>query len=1031
MRVALHAGLRAGGLLVWAEEARSQTPAKAQARPARGVPPAYGLAGDRLAEVVGGACPDLGFEAFRPGDAIAWLPTGCDGLPLPCDEAFGDAPVGPVGLAPWRVEGIDVPVGPAMRLFAACAGRERLTPGLWLGPDVRYWAEALRRMAWLARGGLLLPGLRSVDGTWRATWEPVLSGRAGRALTQLATSMPAACRALGGDAAAAPAPAAASVLTTFLGLVADHLPRAPAAVAPVGPSGHDQWLAALCGPDGALEVSEREGNAVRDAARTWAAPLQAVAGDYRLCFRLEEPHEDAAAAEVAGSADGAGAPSTAGAWRVRYLLQANDDPSLLLEASRIWRPRRGEPAPREALLSGLGRAAALCAEVAESLHAQAPEGFELDAAGAHGFLERTAWVLEEAGFGVLLPSWWTGSRDRHRLTLHATARPMAAAAGLGVAAVVNFDWEVALGQEVLTRQELEALARLKAPLVRLRGRWVQVSAQEIRAALAAQAGRLAQRGTLAQVLRLSAGAEAGADLAGLPVAAVRAEGWIREAVDRLSDPGSSGGAPPGVPEGLRATLRPYQYRGYTWLHRLAAWGMGACLADDMGLGKTVQTLALLQQDRQEGAEAPSLLVCPTSLVGNWLREAARFAPDLAVMAHHGPGRLRAEAFATAGRRQALVITTYPLVPRDLADIAAVRWRGVILDEAQNVKNAGTHQARAVRSLACDWRVALTGTPVENSVGDLWALMDFLNPGLLGGQAEFRRTFFMPIQGAGDPEATARLRRLTGPFVLRRLKTDPDVAPDLPAKMEAPVYCTLTAEQATLYRAVVADLEAGMQNLEGEGGIERRGLILAALSKLKQVCNHPAHLLRDRSELHGRSGKLDRLSEMLEEVVATPTDAALVFTQFAEMGRLLQRHLEETLGMEVSFLHGGVPRLQRERLVERFQRPQGPRVLVLSLKAGGTGLNLTRANFVFHFDRWWNPAVEDQATDRAYRIGQTRAVQVRKLVCAGTLEERIDAMIDRKRAVAQQVIGAGEGWITELDAAELRALVSLSPDAVGG
>jgi SNF2 family DNA or RNA helicase len=414
-------------------------------------------------------------------------------------------------------------------------------------------------------------------------------------------------------------------------------------------------------------------------------------------------------------------------------------------------------------------------------------------------------------------------------------------------------------------------------------------------------------------------------------------------------------------------------------------------------------------------------------MGNWQREAERFTPGLPVLVHHGVGRGRGEAFRRAAEDHALVITSYAVLLRDLEHLGAVEWSSVVLDEAQNIKNPETKQARAARALPAGHRIALTGTPVENNVGDLWSIMEFLNPGLLGSQAEFKRTFFIPIQASRDAAAMARLRRLTGPFILRRLKTDRSVIADLPEKMEMKVFCTLTREQASLYQAVLSEAEKAIAKADG---IERKGVVLATLSKLKQVCNHPAQFLSDNSPIAGRSGKLARVTEILQEAIETG-ERALIFSQFAEMGAILTTHLQETFGREVAFLHGGVPRAQRERMVERFQsEPDGPHVFVLSLKAGGTGLNLTRATHVFHFDRWWNPAVEAQATDRAFRIGQTRRVQVHKLVCLGTLEEKIDAMIESKKGVAEQVIGAGEGWLTELSTAELRQVLALRPEAVG-
>jgi SNF2 family DNA or RNA helicase len=446
----------------------------------------------------------------------------------------------------------------------------------------------------------------------------------------------------------------------------------------------------------------------------------------------------------------------------------------------------------------------------------------------------------------------------------------------------------------------------------------------------------------------------------------------------------------------------------------------------MGLGKTIQTLSLIQRDRRAGAARPVLLVCPTSVVGNWQKEAARFTPELSVMVHHGVTRSRGDAFVKQASEHAMVVSSYSLLHRDFEHLKDVPWAGIVLDEAQNIKNPETKQAAAARSLNADYRIALTGTPVENNVGDLWSMMEFLNPGMLGNRAEFKRNFFMPIQSGRDPDAAVRLKKVTGPFVLRRLKTDKSIIDDLPEKQEMKVFCTLTKEQASLYAAVVKD---SMDAIKSAEGMKRKGIVLATITRLKQVCNHPAQLLRDNSPLEARSGKLTRLSEMIEEAMSVG-DRVLIFSQFAEMGFMLQRHLQETFGRETLFLHGGVPKKQRDQMVERFQEEKdGPPLFILSLKAGGTGLNLTRANHVFHFDRWWNPAVENQATDRAFRLGQTKNVQVHKFVCAGTFEEKIDQMIEQKKEIAANVVGTGEGWLTELSTSQLKDLFALQRAAV--
>jgi SNF2 family DNA or RNA helicase len=456
-------------------------------------------------------------------------------------------------------------------------------------------------------------------------------------------------------------------------------------------------------------------------------------------------------------------------------------------------------------------------------------------------------------------------------------------------------------------------------------------------------------------------------------------------------------------------------------------GLGSVLADSMGLGKAIQLIAHLVLLGEEAG--PHLVVCPTSVVGNWGREIARFAPGLVVTRHHGPDRpLRLDGVA------GVVLTSYGTLRRDAEVLAAVDWDTLTLDEAQFVKNPSTAAARAVRRLRARQRLALTGTPLENRLGELWALLDAVNPGLLGSRGRFTRRFVTPIEQRGDTAAARRLRRLVAPFVLRREKTDPTVIADLPEKIERTVVAALTPEQAALYQSAVDRALRGGA-LSGTTAMERRGRVLALLTELKQICNHPAQYLRERErtgrpQLGGRSGKLALAREVIAEATASGAQV-LVFTQYVEMGHLLVEQLADDLGTEVPFLHGGVPAAARDRMVAGFQGESdapAPPVFVVSLRAGGTGLNLTAATHVVHFDRWWNPAVEDQATDRAHRIGQSETVEVHKLVTAGTVEERVAEVLERKRELAEAVVGAGEAWLTELGDAELADLVALAADA---
>ena len=1045
--VILHAGYLGGQLILWGEK-----PAEPGVRVAirRGRPPKiprplpspYDAGAPLLAETLRDVGSRLELDPSRAEPTVVWLPTVAR-CPAACDALVAEHPDpdAPVTLAPWEVTGFSPAPQEWVDLLCECVGKLTLAPGVVVGYDLRFWATAMRFAGALVARQQFLPGLVERDGSYYARWEPVIVGPDAERLAKLARAMPPACRAMAQERVPAPTTPARQVLTEAVGYMLDPLVRRSAAGVDVHPgrvrraksagleSLHEQWLHALHSPDGAMAGEARELQELAEQVHAWRQPLAATqAAPFRLCFRLDEP----GAPERGDDAED-GLLSAGGPWRVAYLLQAADDPSLLVPAEKAWHGSEQiafglSKSPfnaREHLLASLGQAAGLCGRIEESLRSPAPVGYTTDEVGAYEFLATAAPSLEQSGFGVLLPAWWTRKGTKLRLTAQAraTAPAMQAPGSLCLESIVKFNWEVALGDQKLSRRELEALAKLKAPLVRVRGQWVHMSREEIQAALEFWRQRQGQAVTARDVIRTALGAQEAPG--GLPVTGVSASGWLGDLLARME--GSTGFELLSAPGGLRATLRPYQVRGYSWLAFLKQWGFGACLADDMGLGKTVQALALIQKEWAANGRRPVLLICPTSVIGNWQKEAARFAPALPVLVHHGAQRLKGDGLVKAARKHAMVVSSYALLHRDAAHLRRVKWAGVILDEAQNIKNAATKQSRAARSVHADYRIALTGTPVENNVGDLWSIMEFLNPGLLGSQTSYRERFLVPIQAGYGPEAAMRLKRLTSPFILRRLKTDRSIIADLPEKMEMKVFCTLTKEQASLYEAVTQDAAAA---LDEKRGMQRRGLVLATLSKLKQICNHPAHFLGDNSPIPGRSGKLARLTEMLDEVLCVG-DAAIVFTQFTEMGQILVRHLQESFGQEVLFLHGGVPKKRRDHMVERFQGGDGgPSLFVLSLKAGGTGLNLTRANHVFHFDRWWNPAVENQATDRAFRIGQTRDVQVRKFVCSGTLEEKVDEMIERKQEVAEQVVGTGEAWLTELSTAELKDLFALSESEVG-
>ncbi|MET7946560.1 DEAD/DEAH box helicase [Micromonospora sp. NPDC005324] len=1071
----LPGGSSTGGLAVWAEDSAAPIPAARSGRPARERPHPFAAGHTDLAAVLADAA-----EPSRPDTALLTLPT-LAGAPTDSPELIrttvAPAARGRLTVAGWRVPTLVYAPDDALSLLQALNDIPAVA-----GATLRHLAELADFAADLVTRGRVLPGVRTTAddqssgavattadqmpgaGTTtasggagqvpaQAVWRPLLTGTDAAWARSLALALPPAARAAALPSAG-PELTAAALVVDALDALTDAAARAALATTtlarglrPGGPA--PAWLAALAGPQRDFTIDPAGLATLSGELEAWQR--DAAGGPVRASFRLVEPAPDevtepilATRAVPAGSgpvpAAGAPAPVSvdsasvsvgsigAGRWRLEFGLQAADEPGLHVDAGEIWRAPQTlgglvgrATSPQETLLAELGRASRLWPDLDAALRTAAPEAMDLDVEGAHRFLSAGAPVLHAAGFGVLLPSWWQRPSARLGARLRARSRTApgtvgGADAGVGLDALVDYRWEIALGDQPLSAEELAALAETKTPLVRLRGRWVELDPGRLAAGLRLlrSAGEL----TVADLLRL--GLADGEATGELPVLEVTADGALGDllagAVERRLTPLDP-------PPGFRGTLRPYQQRGLAWLAFLRSLGLGGVLADDMGLGKTVQLLALLAGDPPEAG--PTLLVCPMSLVGNWQREAARFTPELRIHVHHGAERARGAEFTAAAHGADLVLTTYSVAARDAADLAGIDWHRVVVDEAQAIKNASTRQAEAVRALPARQRVAVTGTPVENRLADLWSIMQFANPGLLGPAATFRKRFAEPIERHGDAEAAERLRRITGPFVLRRLKTDSSIISDLPEKLEMEVLCNLTAEQAALYRVVVDDMLA---RIETSDGIERRGLVLATMTRLKQVCNHPAQLLRDGSPLEGRSGKLARLTEILEEVLAAG-ERALLFTQYAEFGAMLRGHLSARFGREVLFLHGGLGKAERDALVQRFQSAEGPPLFVLSLKAGGTGLTLTAANHVVHVDRWWNPAVEDQATDRAFRIGQSRRVQVRKFVCAGTVEEKVAALIADKRSLAERVVGTGEQWITELSTGQLRDLFALEAGAV--
>ncbi|MFJ8646767.1 DEAD/DEAH box helicase [Streptomyces sp. NPDC093546] len=882
------------------------------------------------------------------------------------------------GVRSRAVPAVVLPVADALPLLVAA----RQDGGAH--PAAACWGAAALHALHLVARGRLLPGLTTADlDAWRAG--PLDPDDIAH-LRAIAAAMPY-------EAHAAPVPGPRplrlpepeALVRAFLDAVADTLPRTPAA-------------AYAAGEPFAARAPQH-----LPRARAWAA--EAAAGmdaGVRVSLRLDLSGYELFDTDREGGEERQAAAA---------LLQVHSlaDPSLVVDAAELWTGAGDEhfgPRARIDTVLALRRAARVWPPLARLLEREVPDVLSLTEDELYELLGPAAARLGAAGVTVHWPRELARS-----LTAAAVVRPAPGSATDGTAffdseQLLRFNWQLALDGDPLTEREMDALAEAHRPIVRLRDQWVVVDPALVRKARKRELGLLEPADALAVALTGTA------EVDGETVEAVPA-GALAALRDRLM----AGPADVTQPPGLDATLRDYQLRGLAWLDLMTSLGLGGCLADDMGLGKTVTLIAL---HLRRAHRAPTLVVCPASLLGNWQREITRFAPGVPVRRFHGTDRTLEGLDGPDGG--GFVLTTYGTMRTSAEKLAAQRWGMVVADEAQHVKNPFSATAKALRTIPAPARVALTGTPVENNLSELWALLDWTTPGLLGPLKAFRSRHARAVENAEqieNDEAVERLARLVRPFLLRRKKSDPGIVPELPPKTESDHPVALTREQASLYEAVVRET---MAQIEGAEGMARRGLIMKLLTSLKQICNHPAQYLKEEpARLAGRSGKLALLDELLDTILSED-GSVLVFTQYVSMARLLTAHLAAR-AVPAQLLHGGTPVPERERMVDRFQSGEVP-VFVLSLKAAGTGLNLTRAGHVVHYDRWWNPAVEEQATDRAYRIGQTQPVQVHRLIAEGTVEDSIAEMLRSKRALADAVLGSGEAALTELTDRELADLVSL-------
>ena len=941
---------------------------------------------------------------------------------------------------PWQVQGLAVEPSAATEWLSRLplSGRN---PDL--ADELRWWSHLQRWALSLVARGRWIPQMELSKGEGyphRARWVPLLNREEDRRrLEDLAASLPlvATCalpwrepmgrrsnrmtrlrpeamRAANPVACCRPRSGRLRVATLLEDLVDAQLRK------DFEPStdGLDPlltlWQDALGSETGVIEIGDEQAERLASASFHWR---EGIAGDFaaaRTCLELQTPAEGE---EL---------------WELRFGLQAESDPSLKLPAAAAWASgadqlQLGEVTveqPGEVLLEGLGRALTVFPPIERGLETATPDTMQLTPAEAFVLVRTAARQLRDAGVGVDLPPSLSGGLAS-RLGLAIKAELPERSSGFSLGESLDWSWDLMIGGVTLTLRELERLSGKRSPLVRHKGAWIELRPNDLRNAerFCGASPEL----SLDDALRITA--TEGDLLMRLPVHRFDAGPRLQAVLEQYHQQKAPDPLP--APEGFCGQLRPYQERGLGWLAFLNRFDQGACLADDMGLGKTIQLLAFLQHLKAEQElKRPVLLVAPTSVLTNWRREAEAFTPELAVREHYGPRRPSTPAALRKALKDVdLVLTSYGLLQRDSELLESQDWQGVVIDEAQAIKNPSAKQSQAARDLARPakgnrFRIALTGTPVENRVSELWALMDFLNPKVLGEEDFFRQRYRMPIERYGDMASLRDLKARVGPFILRRLKTDKTIISDLPEKVELSEWVGLSKEQKSLYSKTVEDtLDAIARAPRGQ----RHGQVLGLLTRLKQICNHPALALSENAvdeSFLGRSAKLQRLEEILDEVIEAG-DRALLFTQFAEWGHLLKAWMQQRWKAEVPFLYGGTRKSERQAMVDRFQEdPRGPQLFLLSLKAGGVGLNLTRASHVFHIDRWWNPAVENQATDRAYRIGQTNRVMVHKFITSGSVEEKIDRMIREKSRLAEDVIGSGEDWLGSLGGDQLRNLVAL-------
>ncbi len=897
----------------------------------------------------------------------------------------------------WCINGISVNISDIFLELLKL--NSNIINGIIIGEDLRFWNLAANNAFNLLNGQKFIPSAVEEGTAIKSRWLPIMETYEDQnSIYELSKNMPGACLAFNHGEIDRE-----TMLRIFISEVVDSICRkfayqqGKSVKGPVGDAG--KWANSLS-LDNPFVTYGR--SLAMQKLVSWSGKIQSTLNfPFRTCMDLIPPENN-------------------GQWFLKFFLQSKKDPSLMVPYSSIWDRKDAETVslinrytefPEVFLLRSIGIAQSIFPPIGQNITSK-PDGVYLSDEEVFDLLKKYSTTMEESGFGILFPEWWGKKENKLGIKIKVKAGDINNSVKLGINTLLDYSLDIVLNGETVSEDDLEKLATMKSHLVQIGKRWVEIDNDQLNKILKLL-DRSNKKISLPELLTME-------NSNSTPVVEISGEGWVGDILN-----GKAKTLPMDTPDNFKGNLREYQKHGVAWLKFMTGAGFGCCLADDMGLGKTIEIIAFLV-DRLKNNGSTSLILCPTSVISNWNHEIHKFAPSLRVYIHHGISRKKDDNFIDAITDYNIVLTSYSLLQRDIKFLAQVNWDGIIADEAQYIKNYSTKQSKAIRSLQGNFKIALTGTPIENRLQDLRSIFEFINPGYLGKEKKFRETFSIPVERYGDENAMNALNTLVNPMILRRVKTDKNIIEDLPDKEEVKVYIPLTGEQASLYEATVKTM---LESVNNKKGIERKGVILSTITKLKRILDHPSLVSGDLDRRIDRSEKLVRLREMLEEAIES-NQKTLVFTQYTDAGKIIKEEMLRKLGEEVLYLNGSTPMSLRQNMVERFQNPEGPKIFIISVKAGGAGINLTAATNVIHFDRWWNPSVEDQATDRAYRIGQLKNVHVYKFISTGTIEEKIDDIIEGKSLLREKIISSSdESWITGLSGKDLKNVFSLRREVV--